>query len=233
MSTRSIQREIIVTSTNNMSNKSWFLQKNLLSQDEQLRLFSFIQQHDTTDWDNIPPCMNPSPKTLDLLQNKNGESSRTVCLDPNNDNNAVVQMLKKALDSVDWYKKGKRKIKTLSMAVLKYCPAETHSRTIGSTFPPHIDHCNDGSWVVLISLGCTANFRLKCPSMTRSEMFEMESGDVLVFDPSSEAAILHGVDSIQCGEDRGVDWAGLGEHFEVLSCSRFGVQCRVSFDSDE
>jgi hypothetical protein len=218
-----------------MPDQSWLLQKHLLSQEEQLGLFGFIQEHDTTDWDNIPPCMNPSPKTLDLLQ-KNGDSSRTLCMNPSNkDNNVLVQIVKKALDSAGWFSQQEKggKITTLSMAVIRYCPAETNSRTIGSTFPLHIDHCNDGSWVVLISLGCTANFRLKSPSMSRMETFEMKSGDVLVFDPSSAAAIVHGIDSIVFEEDTRVNWAGFGEQFEVLSCSRFGVQCRVSISHHE
>ena len=35
-----------------------------LSLSEQITLFEFIKDHDRTDWDNLPVCMNPTPKTL-------------------------------------------------------------------------------------------------------------------------------------------------------------------------
>ena len=66
--------------------------------------------------------------------------------------------------------------------------------------------------------------------MAQRHTFEMKSGDALVFDPSSAAAVVHGVDGVAHGEEealaRGVELRG-GE-YEVLRHSRFGVQCRVS-----
>ena len=56
----------------------------------------------------------------------------------------------------------------------------------------------------------------------------MKSGDVLVFDPSSKAVILHGVDDVLVASDVMV-WEGKGKRFGMLRESRFGVQCRVSF----
>ena len=65
--------------------------------------------------------------------------------------------------------------------------------------------------------------------MAQRLAFEMKSGDALVFDPSSEAAVLHGVDGVACGKEGASSIAGeLGGEFEVLRHSRFGVQCRVS-----
>ena len=96
-------------------------------------------------------------------------------------------------------------------------------------------------WVVLFSLGgCIANFHVKTPVMKQTETYRMQSGDVIVFDPSSEAAILHGVEvesveKIDEEEDCLLvrsSWTKLKleeEKFQMLCCSRFGVQCRVSF----
>ena len=203
--------------------------KYLLSRDEQLNLFSFIQKYDATDWKNIPDCMNPSPKTLDLMQDDHDGSSaaRTVGIYPNN-HDVVILLVKKAIDFVTSLRH--QPIQSLSMAVIQYCPSGT-SNNIGSCFPPHIDHCNDGSWVVLFSLGCTALFQIRSPDMSHKETIKMESGDVLVFDPSSEAAVLHGVDDMieeSCNNSR---WTGLGKQFEVLRYSRLGVQCRVTTKS--
>ena len=47
-----------------------------------------------------------------------------------------------------------------------------------------------------LSLGCTANFMVKGPNMSDKEVFKFNSGDMLVFDPSTEANILHEVKSI-------------------------------------
>ena len=61
----------------------------------------------------------------------------------------------------------------------------------------------------------------------------MRSGDALVFDPSSEAAVLHGIDVVARGEEEtSPRQNALGETFEMLRRSRFGVQCRVSFVVD-
>lgn len=56
-------------------------------------------------------------------------------------------------------------------------------------------------------------------------MIQLKSGDVLVFDPSSDAAILHGVKSIS-SEHPG---DGVGEEVcpPDFQQYRFGVQCRV------
>ena len=92
-------------------------------------------------------------------------------------------------------------------------------------FPPHIDHCNDGSWVVLFSLGRTVTFHVQTSGMAQRHAFDMKSGDVLVFDPSSEAAVVHGVAGVLPANEKGGE---LGTRFDVLRTSRFGVQCRVA-----
>jgi hypothetical protein len=81
-----------------------------------------------------------------------------------------------------------RHYKTLAMAVIQY-------ELPTGRFPPHVDHCDD-SFVFLTSLGCTATFMVKGPTMEAAKEFKLRSGDLLAFNASSKAAILHGVASI-------------------------------------
>lgn len=107
----------------------------------------------------------------------------------------------------------------MSVGVIRY-------QVPNGAFPEHVDHCNDSSWVYLLSLGCTANFVVRGRDKTKEkQMIQLKSGDVLVFDPSSDAAILHGVKSIS-SEYPG---DGVGEEVCPLDFQqyRFGVQCRV------
>lgn len=55
---------------------------------------------------------------------------------------------------------------------------------------------------------------------------QLRSGDVLVFEPSSRAAIAHEVAGV--GEEDSCPVA-LGEAFDELRRFRYGVQCRVRF----
>ena len=204
---------------------SWFLLKGVLALEEQRRLFSFIHERDATDWEKLSPCMNPTPKTLELVQQHGAQTARILSFGPN-DGTAVVEMVQKASEALGWH----QEIRSLTVAAIRYCLSGSNPR-IGSCFPPHVDHCNDGSWVFLFSLGCTTTFQIKSPAMARRYTFEMKSGDALVFDPSSEAAVVHGVDGILRGEEEASARGGAHEliaEFDVLRYSRFGVQCRVS-----
>jgi len=169
---------------------------------------------------------NSSPTTLELVQQRGTQPAPTISYGPN-DQTAVVEMVAKAIGILRW----RQVIKSLTVAAIRYCASESNP-CVGSCFPPHIDHCNDGSWVILFSLGRTVTFHIQTPDMARRHNFKMESGDVLVFDPSSEAAVVHGVIGVVCGEEessaRGDELEKLGERFDVLRSSRFGVQCRVS-----
>jgi len=94
-------------------------------------------------------------------------------------------------------------------------------------FPPHVDHCNDNSYVYLVSLGCTANFMVKGPNMSDKEVFKFNSGDMLVFDPSTEANILHEVKSI----DENTCPPKLAETYPLLENTRYGMQHRVRYSN--
>ena len=198
---------------------SCFLLRSALELQEEVRLFDFVMEKDGTDWDSIRPCMNPTPKTLELVSQPGAEKSPTLDFCSENEA-AVVEMVGKAIGILNW----SRPIKSMTMAAIRYC-ASGSSPTIGSCFPPHVDHCNDGSWVVLFSLGCTADFHVKTPG-TAQHSFEMQSGEILVFDPSSEAAIMHGVAGVGGAQSCARE---LGDRFEALRGSRYGVQCRVSW----
>eukprot|EP00756_Hemistasia_phaeocysticola_P045033 Hpha_TRINITY_DN18804_c0_g1::TRINITY_DN18804_c0_g1_i1::g.26345::m.26345 len=201
---------------------SWHLLAGALTLEEQVRLFSFINDRDSTDWEKLAPCMNPTPKTLEFVQQQGTESARTLSYGPN-DETAVVEMVTKAIGMLGW----RKAIKSMTVAVIRYCPSGSHP-CVGSCCPPHVDHCNDGSWVVLMSLGRTATFHIQTPGMAQRHTFDMNSGDVVVFDPSSKAAVVHGVAGVVCEEEASIRGDELGAKFDVLRSSRFGVQCRVS-----
>ena len=64
-------------------------------------------------------------------------------------------------------------------------------------------------------------------------MFQFNSGDVLVFDQSSEAAIVHGVKSINEHES-GADFCMMNGNDCMptdFGRYRFGVQCRVKLET--
>merc|ERR1711972_1183177 len=109
--------------------------------------------------------------------------------------------------------------KSLSMATIRYEAPD-------GRFPPHVDHCND-SFVFLASLGRTANFMVKGPAMDAQKNFKFCSGDMLVFDSSTKAALLHSCVSI----DESASPVGdlLASKFPVLQKHRYGVQCRMWF----
>ena len=208
----------------------WFLLRGALALEDQVRLFGFIHERDATDWERLSPCMNPTPKTLELVQQHETQTARTLGFGPD-DQTVVVEMVAKAIGILRW----RQAIKSLTVAAIRYC-ASGSNPCIGSCFPPHIDHCNDGSWVFLFSLGCTATFHIQTTDMAQRHTIRMKSGDALVFDPSSEAAVVHGVTGVAReeegasarGDELGARGDELGARFEVLRSSRFGVQCRVS-----
>ena len=60
----------------------------------------------------------------------------------------------------------------------------------------HVDKL-DG-WVVLFSFGCVANFWIQLYATNRVDI-KFASGDILVFNSSSQSNVLHGIDSIEAG----------------------------------
>lgn len=193
--------------------------RNLLTLEEQSQLFEYIQHHDKTPG-NQPRAMVPAPKTL-LLGNE-GEPNIRYTFGEESVVNTLVDKASEILrvsdlNVVDGF--DVCQYKTLSMATIRYDVS-------GQGFPPHVDHCND-SFVFLASLGCTANFMVKGPLMDAQKTFKFCSGDLLVFNASSEAALLHSVVSI---DDSASEMGEvLGHKFPILQRHRYGVQCRMYF----
>ena len=171
--------------------------------------------------------MYPTPKTIIFHDNQSTLKFNGVDDDDNDDNvygKVIVQNANSSLQS--WAQSNQddelsRITMPRSLSVMSMSVGVIRYQVPNGTFPEHVDHCNDNSWVYLLSLGCTANFVVQGRDKKR-QMIKFESGDVLVFDPSSDAAIVHGVKSIS------------SEHLnEEEECPddfqkyRFGVQCRV------
>ena len=200
-----------------------------LSPPEQASLFEFIKDHDRTDWDNLPVCMNPTPKTLQLADGVGGATSPTLTFKCRTETDAFVG---EAVCRVA------RILRRRSLLLADRTPPEPVSFSLAAIrypspdgkFPRHIDHCNDESAVFLFSLGCHARFRVEAPTTEGSSSLlelELRSGDVLAFNPSTRAAIMHAVTGIG-GE--GSCPAALSERFHELRKFRYGIQCRVHFE---
>jgi len=215
------------SSVETMTSGACYWLRGALSPAEQMQLFEFIKEHDRTDWENLPQCMNPTPKTLQLAQ-PGGGTGPTLEYGCHWDGSQVTTVASEVVGRVrDILHRQSLSIAgrlvpeptAVSLAAIRYPSPD-------GRFPPHVDHCNDGSWVFLFSLGCFARFRLKAPAMDGFQELELQSGDALVFDPSSGAGIVHEVAGVG-GEETCP--AGLGDRFAELRRCRYGVQCRVRF----
>lgn len=201
----------------NILDNECYLIRNLFGLEEQFTLIQYINDRDKT-----PPkkkCMVPTPQTLIL-----GNEEPSLHFKHGDSPNIVTNMVQKANEilkrndieiSIDTFDKICN-YKSLSMATIVYESPNGH-------FPPHIDHCNN-SFVYLMSLGCTANFMIKGPTMQNQKLFKFQSGDLLVFNASTEAALQHGVMSI---DDESSCPKYLKEKFKLLKDKRYGVQCRL------
>mmetsp|Transcript_14056 Transcript_14056/g.21745 ORF Transcript_14056/g.21745 Transcript_14056/m.21745 type:complete len:238 (-) Transcript_14056:28-741(-) len=209
-----------------------YLIRNCLNPSEQTSIYQDISHRSQHTDNQSKPCMNPTPKTI--IFDGNQSTLKFSGGGDNIYNKLIVQTANDVLKKEEVILLPKKHdpcfantalnndttTTTMSVGVIRY-------QVPNGKFPEHIDHCNDNSWVYLLSLGCSANFVVKGRSssslLPQSEIqqFRFKSGDVLVFDPSSDAAIVHGVASIN------------GDDFPLLDCPeefqqfRFGVQCRV------
>ena len=202
------------------------LLRDALDPREQDELSSHIASRDRTPSEgDRPACMMPSPRTLVLGDDgatptatylPGDASIATTLVDK------VVSSLKDAgLDDV-MTTANVRDIATYSritMGAIRY-------RVPDGRFPPHVDHCKNSA-VVLMSLGRDAKFTVRGRDDASATRFAMRSGDALVFDASSEARVLHGVEGIHCSaSDSGEE---LSRRHPVFRSHRYGVQCRLHF----
>jgi hypothetical protein len=109
--------------------------------------------------------------------------------------------------------------RSITMATIRY-EALKHKLDV------HVDHC-DESLVVLISLGRTVNFVIRAGRQSELKRFKFMSGDILIFNASTAAELLHGLESVEeAASEVGELLAG---RFPVLQNHRYGVQCRIHF----
>ena len=191
--------------------KQCYLIRNALGMNEQMTIFEDIQSKDRRPKD-APRALYPTPKTLLL-----GKNTPTIKYEFGQ-NSVFNEMIDKANDTLihqNLLENDINKYQSITVGAIEY-ESPNHS------LPEHIDHCT--SFVYLLSLGCTANFMVKGPNMGCKKMFKFNSGDLLVFNASTEGAILHGITNIDDETSCPVE---LGNKFTVLQKHRYGVQCRV------
>ena len=194
-----------------------------LSPSEQAQVFEDLMER-SKNTDNTSTSLYPSPKTIRF----DGELSSLKF--NHTDKSSVYKklILEKAADHLFRYgsnasDNGKRSAgPTWLQSPVEFTVAAIRYDVATGALADHVDHCNDGSWVVLLSLGCTAKFNVN----KRGILFR--SGDILVFDPSTKAGVSHGIESIVPQEDdmHKMD-DGLIRRHPTLEQYRFGVQCRV------
>ena len=206
-----------------LDDRPCYLIRNCLDASEQTSIYQDILHRSIHTDNRSKPCMHPTPKTIIFNEN---QSTLKFSGGDNIYNELIVQAANLVLKrEVILQKKHQRfatacnsDTTTMSVGVIRY-------QVPNGCFPEHIDHCNDDSWVYLLSLGCSANFVVKCSPQSEKQQFRFRSGDVLVFDPSSDAAVVHGVASINGDEPPLLDCP------EVFQKFRFGVQCRVKMQT--
>ena len=230
---------------------------NALTLKEQIEVFAdILERSKHVDNTQKRPCMNPSPKTL-IFNGQEPTlrfGKKRDCEGGNNEEITISQPLSSIYDElilrranalVSPFVDGKKTTTGAESALgyNRYSVGVIRYTAPNGSFPEHIDHCNHpNGWVVLLSLGCKARFSVrkgipKDISAKAAEKkkhnpkmhLELNSGDVLIFDPSSNAAILHGVASILPSTCPQALIDAFGE--EAMSNRRYGVQCRTSFES--
>ena len=200
-----------------------YLIRQALSPSEQAQVFEDLMER-SKNTDNTSTSLYPSPKTIRF----DGELSK---LKFNHlDKSSVYKKLivEKAADHLfrgesNAADKGTRAAgPTWLQYPVEFTVAAIRYDVSTGALADHVDHCNDGSWVVLMSLGCTAKFNVNNYCM------DFRSGDILVFDPSTKAKVLHGIEGIinQEHDEFKLD-EGLLQRYPTLRQYRFGIQCRV------
>ena len=198
-----------------LANQHCYLVRNCLDRSEQTQVFQeILERSKNTDNSANRACMNPTPKTIIF----DGNQSTIKFSGSNLFGDLIVSKANAIIlqNKQGWIRDNHNVADIqMSVGVIRYPVPDGH-------FPLHVDHCNDHSWVYLLSLGCTANFVVQ-EGQSEKRTLSLKSGDVLVFDPSTKAAITHGVQSIVAEYP-----AGCPEDFQQY---RFGVQCRVKLNN--
>ena len=105
----------------NTQGPGWHVLAGALTLEEQIRLFGFVHERDATEWDKLAPCMNPTPKTLELVQQQGAPPARTLSYGPN-DETAVVKMVAKAI--------GVLHAKSRAQTIILHAKSARHTRDV-------------------------------------------------------------------------------------------------------
>ena len=200
-----------------LDDRPCYLIRNCLNLTQQTTIYQDITFRSKDTDNRSKPCMHPTPKTIIFDGNQStlkfsGRNNVYYDLIVRTANDILKKEVALLQKSHSFFTTTSTDSTKMSVGVIRY-------QVPNGNFPNHIDHCNDNSFVYLLSLGCSANFVVKGPE-SEKQVFRFNSGDVLVFDPSSDAAIVHGVTSIN-GDDFPLNCPNEFQQF------RFGVQCRV------
>lgn len=231
--------------------KECFWVHNALTIEDQIKVFQdLLERSKHVDNTQKRPCMNPTPRTLIFDDGLAPTLRFGKKRDGEGENAATSPSLSSVYDKLILRRSiflashhiGENRMSTAtsgwgydrySVGVIRYTAPN-------GRFPEHVDHCNDqNGWVFLLSLGCKAEFSvqkrlsrngtsntLNTEKQKEKLQVELNSGDVLIFDPSSEAAISHGVVSIvpsTCPPELIQTFGG-----ELMANHRYGVQLRTS-----
>ena len=199
-----------------------FLIHDALTFEQQVALSEYIASRDRTP-PNEPRAMVPAPRTLVL--GEDGVSPSVTYR--RGDGSIMTRMGDAGGEGLERAGLGLESSETadvtrytkLSMATIRY-------EAPNGQFPPHVDHCGESA-VFLVSLGRSANFMVRGKGERDVKRLSLRSGDALVFDASTEAGVLHGVESID--ENASKNGEALAGCFPVFQNHRYGVQCRMYF----
>ena len=199
--------------------------KNALSHEEQRNLIRFVRNRTEKSRKQARPsaALTRTPKTL-MLGKAEGEPCAKFSYENKEDSSSTAVLFVKKMNEILWRKglheHARGRVKRVSVAAIRY-------EGPSAVFPPHVDRCED-SFVYLASLGRTARFTVKSPSMDKRRDIAFGSGDAIIFDPSSEAALLHSVEGIESFATKSGE--ALEREFPALvkGC-RIGLQRRAFF----
>lgn len=220
-----------------------FWLRNALTTEEQIEVFSNLLECSKHTDNTSKPCMNPSPKTLIFdgpTPTLRFGRFRTGDEDNNSSSSPLTSVydrliLQRAISLVsprlrDGFNNNGPDSAPQQLAYNRYSVGVIRYKAPDDRFAEHIDHCNEpNGWVILLSLGCTARFMVAGPSDTAYRTIDMLSGDILLFDPSSQAAIRHGVASIVVSSCPSSLIEAFGDN--LMGNYRYGVQCRTSLQN--
>ena len=185
---------------------------NAMTMEEQIELFDVIKKEHAS----MPAAM----------QTGNGVS---FVVDDAFTQSLPFQIVSKARGFIEDNYQTKGLAKDVSKFKLFCCDALTYQYPDGS-LSRHCDGRRDRSVVFLYSLGCTAKFYVHTPEMggdayKDGKVLDFQSGDMLFFEATKAASMVHGVDSV---DEASTCPPALKRAHAELAQSRVSLQIRAS-----